>query len=969
MRRIPLALALVGAVAVTGCMGGSKSSATTDSDVQKGVTGSYYYINIKPPVGGSITSNIGGINCGASAVTVDNAVNPPQYSYTYISSACGINGQTQIPWASPVVLTAVPAAGKAFIGWAGDCSGTALTCTVSTASNGADKTVIAIFGEPGSGHGMPFPGSVHGPALSAGTLACYTCHGNVGQGQGMAPACTACHDWAPPPVAKTGLKVIVNSVGGTTVYFSVQDNAGNPVDVTGADGKNKLMSLRAALASFGTDSAGNVLAYAVRTGTATSPTTVTMPALGTATGANTLTRSAPGVYAFTFPSTVTYDGAAVTADVPHTVWIQATRQENLSTTTNDTKTFTAVNAQFNYSPQTGNPVAAREVVSQAACDNCHNGFKPRGPQASGFHGAGRVAAAYCNVCHNPARTAGSGAAADSAVFVHRIHGAHQTGLPTTLWFDGIAATYPQDVRNCNSCHGGAAQGAQYEERVTVNACGSCHWNVDFVATASTLPAVPVCNDTATPAGVACRHSGGASIPESLCSTCHGVGSAFSVASSHIPLVSNGSTTAPADYSAGPVRPAAAKIITYDIASVGTWTDNSSTTPVRRPQIAFKLKVDGVDQDFGAFNATTKPELITGFTGNGPTVYFAWAVPQDGVAAPADFNTSANIALKTCWSAPATSCYLTRDTTTGYYTLQLRTANITPDAKLLTGGLGYTGPMIQTLAGFTGTGIQVPTTNAWKVADGFTGRRVVVDTAGCTACHAQLGVAPTFHSGGRNDAPTCSFCHTGNRTSNGWSGNQSTFIHAIHGSLKRSVGYTWAASACPTGYTWDTTAKVCSNGTETTLPAFFPPEIEYPQSLTNCTACHTAGGFDFSANSAAVPSLLWTTVATGTFTTSGTTAVIRNSPYVTVGTNYGSGFSFSQTTGLATQAASTTLVSSPISAACYSCHDTAGAKSHMEAQGGWIYRARGAGFAAPANAEGCLGCHGAGKAFPIDVVHK
>ena len=31
MRRIPLALALVGAVAVTGCMGGTKSSSTADS--------------------------------------------------------------------------------------------------------------------------------------------------------------------------------------------------------------------------------------------------------------------------------------------------------------------------------------------------------------------------------------------------------------------------------------------------------------------------------------------------------------------------------------------------------------------------------------------------------------------------------------------------------------------------------------------------------------------------------------------------------------------------------------------------------------------------------------------------------------------------------------------------------------------------------------------------------------------------
>ena len=46
MRRISLALALIGAVAVTGCTGGNAPAGKTDSGVQKGVTGQYFFVNL-----------------------------------------------------------------------------------------------------------------------------------------------------------------------------------------------------------------------------------------------------------------------------------------------------------------------------------------------------------------------------------------------------------------------------------------------------------------------------------------------------------------------------------------------------------------------------------------------------------------------------------------------------------------------------------------------------------------------------------------------------------------------------------------------------------------------------------------------------------------------------------------------------------------------------------------------------------
>ena len=57
--------------------------------------------------------------------------------------------------------------------------------------------------------------------------------------------------------------------------------------------------------------------------------------------------------------------------------------------------------------------------------------------------------------------------------------------------------------------------------------------------------------------------------------------------------------------------------------------------------------NGTPVDFGTYAAGTKEELITGFVG-GPSIYWVWAVPQDGIAAPADFNASTSNWLKQCW---------------------------------------------------------------------------------------------------------------------------------------------------------------------------------------------------------------------------------------------------------------------------------------------------------------------------------
>jgi Outer membrane cytochrome MtrC/MtrF-like, domains II/IV len=116
------------------------------------------------------------------------------------------------------------------------------------------------------------------------------------------------------------------------------------------------------------------------------------------------------------------------------------------------------------------------------------------------------------------------------------------------------------------------------------------------------------------------------------------------------------------------------------------------------------------------------------------------------------------------------------------------------------------------------------------------------------------------------------------------------------------------------------------------------------------------------------------VATGNFAAP-PAGFTTQSPYVPAG-SYGSGFGYNAATGVGTDAAATTLVISPITTACFACHDDALATAHMTTNGGQIYAARGApgsgsgalGALASGNGEACLVCHGPGKIADIDAVH-
>ena len=539
--------------------------------------------------------------------------------------------------------------------------------------------------------------------------------------------------------------------------------------------------------------------------------------------------------------------------------------------------------------------------------------------------------------------------------------------------------FPQDIRNCTKCHDGSANathktadGDNWKNVPSRLACGACHDGINFATGKGiTLEDAALIALGKTPTGVG--HIGGAKADDSQCVLCH---DATTIPVYHTPVtpiaasiqisgVASGYTNAASVAANQNNLPTGAIKVTYDVKSVAR---NTSKQPV----IVFRILQNGARADFNTYSATGKTELWDNYVGS-PSAYFVYAVPQDGITAPADFNVSASASVKRLWNGTATGTSagtLTGPDSNGYYTATLTGVVIPDSAVMLTGGIGFTydlpnnPPLTQTnLSDYPYNttskigGLIVAAPTAQLVASSgaatggtggaYTGRRQIVESARCNKCHEKLGVftEEAFHAGQRNDANTCAWCHRPNQTSSGWSADSEVFVHGIHAADKRSVPFTWHA----------------------TDPSDNFSNIGYPGVLKKCETCHLPGTYDFSASASAsaLPNRLYRTVATGTLASTASNA-FTFSPYITKDNNYGAGFTFNAATGVTTaEAAGTTLVNSPIAAACFSCHDTALDKDHITSNGGSLYEAR---STALAKTEQCTLCHLAGKVADIKVMH-
>ncbi|MFZ0429808.1 MAG: OmcA/MtrC family decaheme c-type cytochrome, partial [Acidobacteriota bacterium] len=153
----------------------------------------------------------------------------------------------------------------------------------------------------------------------------------------------------------------------------------------------------------------------------------------------------------------------------------------------------------------GAPVTQiRQLTTDAACAQCHDFLVAHGR---------RHKVELCIMCHyDGVIDPDTGNSVDMRVMIHKIHDGEnlpsvQAGIPYEIIghnqsvADFSEVAFPQDIRNCVTCHvASAAQADAWFLYPTRAACGSCHDNVNF-ATGE-------------------NHAGGPYTTDQFCANCH-----------------------------------------------------------------------------------------------------------------------------------------------------------------------------------------------------------------------------------------------------------------------------------------------------------------------------------------------------------------------------------------------------------------------------------------------------------------
>ncbi|MBI4491561.1 MAG: OmcA/MtrC family decaheme c-type cytochrome [Chloroflexi bacterium] len=262
------------------------------------------------------------------------------------------------------------------------------------------------------------------------------------------------------------------------VTFTLADAGGNPLRIAELDQGG----LRFLIASIQTDPetrntryvnyvVSNVPGRDFRfAGKTTRPALASASQAGVDTG-GTFAELGGGKFTYTFGTVLPAD---FDARATHTVAGYATRAA---------RAFVS-NDAFDFVPAGGEVQVRREVVKTDACNACHTNLAA--------HGGTRRDTRLCVLCHTSQTTdPETGNPVEFKVLVHKIHSGARlpsvvAGTPyfivgfgqNAIDFSGIR--WPQDTRNCQTCHQGA-QAENFKTRPSAEACGACHDRSDFSA--------------------------------------------------------------------------------------------------------------------------------------------------------------------------------------------------------------------------------------------------------------------------------------------------------------------------------------------------------------------------------------------------------------------------------------------------------------------------------------------------------
>lgn len=181
-----------------------------------------------------------------------------------------------------------------------------------------------------------------------------------------------------------------------------------------------------------------------------------------------------GSYEYTFGSALTdYAGGPVYDQAKtHRLGIEIRTSSNGFLDEN----IPANNAPLDFLPTGGDPIFTRLIVDSDTCNSCHDNLE--------MHGAARFDVEYCVQCHNPSSIdEDTGNTVDMKRLIHNIHSGRADyqivgfGGNVHDWSDLV---WPQDIRNCQTCHeegdANTPQASNYRLVANRAACGTCHYD-------------------------------------------------------------------------------------------------------------------------------------------------------------------------------------------------------------------------------------------------------------------------------------------------------------------------------------------------------------------------------------------------------------------------------------------------------------------------------------------------------------
>lgn len=506
--------------------------------------------------------------------------------------------------------------------------------------------------------------------------------------------------------------------GTITVNLTLTDSAGAGLDVNGVytAGAESLAFVAAYIPNGQTQ-------YVAYTTTVDKATTNNNPSQVQAStdkgGTFTLVDAPSGSYTYTFG---TKAPANFDATATHTIGAQIERDLSAF---GYPEMFTG-NTTFSFVPNGSKVTVVRDVVNQAACNQCHDPLNAHGAPGP------RTLMSFCVLCHTPQSTnPDSLNTVDMKVFIHKLH--MGSSLPSvvagTPYYvehrgsreDFSTVVFPQDIRTCTTCHaaGATSQADSWKTQPTRAACGSCHDDVNF-ATGQ-------------------NHAAGFQADDTQCANCHDatMHNEFDASIPGAHTVPNNSTALPG--------------IVLKITGV------TSGGPGTSPTVAFTAN-DKSGNPIDVTKLTTFRVVLGGNNIDYGVTPAGMRVSETPTASTLTVVSNGSYKYAMTNKIPATA--------TGSYTVSLEASN---SVTLMQGTTQQT----------TATDMAVPVEYYFSLSSApVVPRRTVVSTANCSACHQNLGIV---HSGSRGNTQECGICHNPTLTdgTSKDSVSMATQIHSIH----------------------------------------------------------------------------------------------------------------------------------------------------------------------------------------------